>query len=68
MIGALVTSEAVASAVKVGPPVVVTATYKFGVVDWGQLALVLTVVYTSLQIAFLVYNQVTRKRGEKDGE
>jgi hypothetical protein len=66
MIGALMTSDAVASAVKATPPVFVTATMKLGVIDWGHLAIVLTVVYTTLQITFLVWNQATRKRGEKN--
>lgn len=66
MVGAILTSDAVASAVKVTPPVAVTATWKFGVIDWGQAALVLTVVYTSLQIAFLVWDRLGKRRNKKD--
>jgi hypothetical protein len=61
MVGAIFASDAVASAVKVTPPVAITATWKFGMIDWGQVALILTVAYTALQIAFLLYDRLGRK-------
>lgn len=61
MVGAIMASDAGASALKVSPPVVVSTAWKFGL-DMPHAVMTLTAVYTVLQITFLLYDRFFKKK------
>jgi hypothetical protein len=63
MVGAFLTGEAAASAVKATPPVLVSVGFLKGV-DWSHTVLVLTAAYTSLQIVFLLWDRYRKLKGK----